>query len=197
MFAAVVIVLIIIIAVYLWKKKVECKCKTKCALRTKMHRLWFDHVDRTNLFIVSTLENLPDAAIVAAHLQENQDDIAAAIGQVYGSAAATSLAALLHEHIDIAGKLVAAYKMPGSKQQTTALSAAWYTNADKIAAFLAAANKRWPLDAASTMMRAHLDTTAAYLTARLERDWKKASMLHDQVVDQAIHMADVLTDGIM
>jgi hypothetical protein len=45
-------------------------------------------------------------------------------------------------------------------------------------------------------MRSHLDATNALLEARLAHDWARAEVLHDHVIDQAIHMADTLTDGI-
>jgi hypothetical protein len=204
---AAVVVLIIIIgaAVWAWRRSrgpgraafgglsPEGGVPTRDKLREAMRRLWFDHVDRTNLFIVSTLAGLPDAAVVGSHLHTNQDDIAAAFGQFYGARAASALARLLHEHIDAAGEIVKAHR---DHTPTDALVETWYRNADEISSFLSKAGGHWPYPAMNEMMLTHLTVTLEYVAARVSKNWARAAALHDTVVDQAMHMADALVDGI-
>jgi len=46
------------------------------------------------------------------------------------------------------------------------------------------------------MMREHLDLTAAELMARLGKDWTADVAAYEKVHTQALHMADMLSDGI-
>jgi hypothetical protein len=47
------------------------------------------------------------------------------------------------------------------------------------------------------MMREHLDLTTAEATARLNKDWKADIAAYEKVHDQILHMADMLSDGII
>ena len=109
LYLAIIIVLVLVLAAGAWQGR------RARGLHDEMARLWFDHVDRTNLFIISTLGGLPDASAVAAHLQANQDDIGAALGKYYGKAAGKTVANLLHEHISIAGQIVVTLKAGGTR----------------------------------------------------------------------------------
>ena len=183
----IIVVAIVALAVYFRRR---CLGYRRDALREQMVRLWIEHVDRTREFIVATLENLPDADAIGARLQKNQDQIAALIGAYYGRANEQRLAALLHEHIDIAAKIVNAYKRSEPAEE---LVKTWYKNADEISNAFKDMNRKFDV---SKMMRAHLDTTAAYLTARVKKDWGAAVILSDRVIDQAVHMAHSITDVI-
>ncbi len=159
-----------------------------------MRRLWFDHVERTAFYILSALQDSPDIDAVAAYLHKNQDAIGAAIVPFFGSAAGQRLAELLHEHINLAARLVGAAKQ-GAPLDDAML--AWKQNADEISDFLADANPAWERAATRTMMRRHLELTAAFLRARLLGQWELSYAQHSHVVDQAQHMADFLTRGIL
>ena len=47
------------------------------------------------------------------------------------------------------------------------------------------------------MMREHLDLTTAEVTARLNKDWKADIAAYEKVHEQILHMADMLSDGII
>lgn len=162
-----------------------------------MRQLWEDHVVWTRMVIVSVVADLPDADAGIARLMGNQDDIGGAIAPYYGQAAGDALSALLREHISGAAALLTAAKA-GDATGVEDASAAWYANADAIAAFLAAANPRaWPLAEMTAMMHEHLDLTLAEALARLEGRWADDVAAYDQIHHQILHMADMLSDGVI
>lgn len=170
---------------------------SEVALRNAMRKLWEDHVTWTRLFIVSAVADLPDAGPTAQRLLQNQVDIGNAIKPYYGDAAGEQLTALLTDHILIAADLVGAAKS-GDTAAFEAAHTAWYANADDIAAFLARANPHhWPEAEMAAMMREHLDLTLQEVGARLAGDWAADIAAYDQIHIQGLHMADMLSDGII
>jgi hypothetical protein len=164
-----------------------------------MRKLWEDHITWTRMVIVGTLADpegfLPDLEASTQRLLQNQDDIGDAIKPFYGDAAGEQLSALLREHIVIAAQILQAAK---SGQPLDGLIASWYANADDIAEFLNAANpKNWPLEEMRAMMRQHLDLTLQEAVAYLEGDYAASIAFYDQVHDQALDMADMLSEGII
>jgi hypothetical protein len=160
-----------------------------------MRQLWEDHIVWTREFIVSFAAGAPDLPAVTDRLLRNQDDIGDAIKPFYGDAAGEALSGLLREHIVGAAALLDAAKNGGD---VAAASAAWYANADAIAEFLAAANPRaWPLDEMKAMMKDHLDLTLSEGIARLQGRYADDIAAYDQIHAQILHMADMLSDGII
>src|SRR2546421_7363618 len=98
------------------------------AFHDRMRELWTDHVVYTRNFIVSAAAALPDTAEVAQRLLRNQDEIGETIRPYYGDAAATQLASLLRNHIQLAAKTLVAAKgtstamMPGMNMQDSRMS---------------------------------------------------------------------------
>lgn len=167
------------------------------ALQSAMRQLWEDHIIWTRQFVVSALADSPDKAAVTQRLLQNQVDIGNAIKPFYGDAAGEKLAALLKEHIITAAELVAAVKANDTAKAADA-SKRWNANADEIATFLSGANaKAWPLEEMKTMMRAHLELTTAEVVARLHGDWSADIAAYDKVHTQILHMADMLSAGIV
>lgn len=170
---------------------------SRAAFHDSMRQLWEDHITWTRLYIVSAAADLPDADQAAQRLLRNQADIGDAIKPYYGDAAGTQLTALLRGHILTAAKLVGAAKSADTAA-VNAVSAAWYANADSIAAFLSTANPRnWPVAALRSAMQMHLDLTLKEATARLRGDWAADIVAYDEVHQHILQMADVLSDGII
>jgi hypothetical protein len=167
------------------------------AFHDAMRKLWEDHVTWTRLYIVSAAAGLPDQEATAQRLLQNQADIGNAIKPFYGEAAGDQLTALLRDHILIAAELLQAAKS-GDTAGFNAANERWYANADEIATFLHNANpKAWPLAEMKTMMKEHLDLTLVEASARLAGDWEGDIAAYDQIHVQILHMADMLSNGII
>jgi len=166
-------------------------------LRAAMRKLWEDHITWTRLFLVSALSDLPDSAATTDRLLQNQVDIGNAVKPFYGDAAGSKLSALLKDHILIAADIVQAAKA-GDTGKLESSKTRWTANADEIAAFLSGANpKNWPAADMKAMMHDHLQATTKELEARLNKDWKADVAAYDNVHQQILKMADMLSDGII
>jgi hypothetical protein len=171
--------------------------RTEFRLRTDMRKLWEDHITWTRLAIISLTTGSPDTEATVGRLLQNQTDIGNAIKPFYGNAAGNQLTGLLREHILIAADLIAAAKA-GVQAKLADAQARWEANADQIASFLNRANPAaWKLAATKAMMREHLKLTTAEAVARLEGDWAADVAAYDKIHRQALHMADMLSSGIV
>lgn len=167
------------------------------AFQSAMRKLWEDHIVWTRQFLVSALSDAPDKAAATERLLQNQADIGNAIKPFYGDAAGDKLTALLKEHITTAAELVTALKA-NDKAKAENAQKRWFANADEIATFLSGANpKAWPAAEMKKMMREHLELTTAEAAARLRGDWTADIAAFDNVHTQILHMADMLSAGII
>ncbi len=162
-----------------------------------VRKLWEDHVTWTRVYIIAALADLPEADVAAQRLLQNQADIGNAIKLFYGDQAGDQLTALLRDHILIAADLLAGAKS-GDTAKFEDANTRWYENADQIAAFLHSANPEdWALSEMQAMMKDHLDLTLREAVARLNQDWQSDVAAYDEIHHQILHMADMLSDGII
>ncbi|MFL6467250.1 MAG: glycosyltransferase [Pyrinomonadaceae bacterium] len=169
----------------------------QAAFKDAVRKLWEDHITWTRLFIVSAIADLPDKAATTERLLQNQVDIGNAIKPYYGNEAGDKLTALLKEHITTAAELVAAAKASDNAKVEDSTNR-WQKNADEIATFLSGANpKNWPAAEMKAMMREHLDLTTTEAVSHLKKDWKSDIAAYDKVHVQILHMADMLSSGII
>jgi hypothetical protein len=167
------------------------------AFQGAMRKLWEDHITWTRVFIISAAADLPDKAAATDRLLQNQVDMGNAIKPYYGDAAGNQLTALLKEHITTAAEIVTAAKAGDKAKQDDAIKR-WFTNADQIADFLSKANpKNWPQAEMRKMMRDHLNLTTEEVVARLQGNWAADIAAYDKVHEQILHMADMLSAGII
>jgi hypothetical protein len=167
------------------------------AFQGAMRKLWEDHIVWTRQFVVSAVSDAPDKAAATERLLQNQVDIGNAIKPFYGDAAGDRLTALLKDHIVTAAELVTALKA-NDKAKAESAQKRWFANADEIAGFLSGANpKAWPPAEMKKMMREHLELTTAEVAARLHGDWTADIAAFDNVHTQILHMADMLSAGII
>jgi hypothetical protein len=162
-----------------------------------MRRLWEEHVTWTRLAIISLTTDSPDTKATVARLLRNQTDIGNAVKPYYGAAAGGKLTALLRSHILIAADLIAAAK-EGDTAGVASEQATWTANADRIASLLASANPRfWPVGPMKSMLHDHLRLTTDEVLARLSGHWDADVAAYDRIHIQALHMADMLSNGII
>ena len=170
---------------------------SRASFQDDMRKLWEDHITWTRLYIVSAVGNLPDKAATTERLLQNQAGIGNAVKPFYGEAAGTKLTALLKDHILIAAKLIDAAKANNAAEVATQKTA-WNANADEISGFLSAANpKNWPLEPLKTEMRSHLSLTLDEAVAQIQGNYPASVAAYDKVHAQILHMADMLSAGII
>lgn len=166
------------------------------SFNSAMRELWSDHVIWTRNVIINIIDDAPGTTEAVNRLLQNQTDIGNAIKPYYGNEAGDALTTLLEAHITTAADLLIAAKTNNTADFNTA-SAAWYANADEIAAFLNTANPdNWGLDHMKAMMKEHLDLTLSEAVARLSGDYAADVAAYDQITDQILEMADMLAEGI-
>lgn len=179
------------------KSQPEKRSRQGVKFRNQMRKLWEDHIVWTRMFIVSSVADLPDADTAAGRLLANQDDIGDAIKPYYGEEAGEALSALLRDHILIAADILTAAKS-GDSVGVEEANARWHDNADEIADFLSAANpSNWPQEEMREMMAEHLEWTLAEAVARLNADWDADVAAYDRIHRDILHMADMLSIGII
>jgi len=177
--------------------KTATATKKGLALHDGMRKLWEDHITWTRLAIISLEGGTPDTDATVTRLLRNQSDIGDAIKPFYGEAAGNQLTQLLREHILIAADIIAAAKAGDSANLADAQQK-WIANADEIAALLHSANPRyWPLDVMKAEMHMHLKLTTEEAVAHLQGDWDADVAAYDKVHDHILHMADLLSDGLI
>jgi hypothetical protein len=165
-------------------------------LRNDMRKLWEDHVTWTRLAVISLTTSSADTDATVARLLGNQTDIGNAVKPFYGRAAGAELTRLLREHITIAADLITAAKA-GDQPAVTAAQGRWEANATQIARFLSRANPNWRFGPMRSMLREHLRLTTREVVARLRRNWTADVAAYDEIHRQALHMADMLSAGIV
>lgn len=165
-------------------------------LNQAMRKLWSDHVFWTRLYIISAVNGSPDTQAVATRLLKNQEDIGNAIVPYYGAAAGQKLTDLLRQHILIAVDLVAAAKANDQAKLADA-DRRWHDNAADLATFLSGANPNWPRQAVLDMLNNHLALTTKEAVDRLHGDYGDDVTNFDNIYNQAMMMADTLSNGIV
>jgi hypothetical protein len=167
------------------------------AFRGDMRRLWEDHVTWTRLAIISLTTDSPDTDATVGRLLKNQTDIGDAVKPFYGEAAGNALTAELRKHILIAAEVIAAAQA-GDAAKLADAQARWAGNGDDIAALLHSVNpEHWKLDAMKAELRMHLQLTTDEVVARLQGRWEDDVATYDRVHDHALHLADLLSEGLI
>jgi hypothetical protein len=162
-------------------------------LNRELRKLWIDHTIWTGSYIMSAIAGLPEQQKVLERLLKNQDDIGNAYKPYYGEAAGNKVAALLREHIIIAGQLVEAAKT-GNQPAAAKLNRQWHRNADDIARYLSKANPYWNENVLKDMLYTHLKLINDQVVFRLKKDAEIKAV--DVNEEHMLHFADILSGGI-
>ena len=171
--------------------------RKQVAFRGEMRRLWEDHITWTRLAVISLTTDSPDTKATVGRLLSNQTDIGDAVEPFYGRAAANALTKKLRSHILIAADVVAAARA-GDTVKLTDAQARWAANGDAIATLLSRANPRhWQLGVMKAELRTHLKLTTDEVVARLQGKWAADVAAYDRIHQHALHLADVLSAGLI
>lgn len=165
-------------------------------LKCEMQGLWYQHGDWTHQYIVSAIAGLEGKELVLARLLQNQQDIGSAFKPYYGDEVGNKLAALLTEHIQIAGKLLDAL-IAGNKAEADKQNKAWYRNADDIAKFWNGINPNWTYPEMKQLWDTHLKLLTDQISARLTKNWAADISAYDKGQEHLMKIADVLSVGII
>ena len=167
------------------------------AFHDQMRKLWEDHVTWTRLAIVTFADGSAGFNATATRLLQNQTDIGNAIAPFYGASAGQELTTLLDTHINLAVALLQDAKA-GNTTAFAADKASWYDNANQIADFLSAANRRfWPDAVMREFMKVHLDETLTEAADELSGNYTASVNDYQAVVLHMLAFADLLSSGIM
>lgn len=167
------------------------------AFRNDMRRLWEAHSETTHQLIISTLSDLPNQEETTQNLIQKQNAIVNAIRPFYGNDAGDDLAELLEEHTLIGVTMLQAARKADPQAFEDSVER-WYSNADEIAEFFQETNQEnWPLRKTQPMIRAYLDLTLEEALARWNGDIAASDAAHDKVQNQALKIADMLSEGLI
>lgn len=171
-------------------------CERFIKIINLFRKLWIEHVVWTRSFIISTAADLGDLKYVTARLLRNPADFESALKPFYGADKAKKFRDLLTEHLTIAAQLVSAAKA-GKAEAVEEERKKWYANADEIADFLSSINPNWSRAHWTIMLHDHLKLTETEATERLAGKYEQDVSLFDAIEDQALMMADDMSDGII
>lgn len=73
----------------------------------------------------------------------------------------------------------------------------WHRNADAIAKFLSTANPNWQFKVLQDMLYTHLQLITEIVLDCLKGDWRADIAATDENEIHMIHLADILTEGIV
>ena len=165
-------------------------------VRLALRNLWTEHIVWTHQYIVAAVAQTPDAEAAAGRLLRNQEDIGEAIVPYYGREAGSRLTEILKEHITIAVELIEAARS-GNDAEFAKHDKRWSDNAVTIARFLAGANPHWPEKDVLDLLNLHLQLTKGSVVARLQQDWAADVRALDDLLTEAMVIADTLHDGLV
>lgn len=170
--------------------------KVELDLSNEMRKLWEEHVAWTRMTIISIANNLPDQELVIQRLLRNAPEMGAVFKPYYGNEKASKYAGLIKDHLVIAVQLVKAAKA-GNSAAAAEAEKKWYANADEIAAFLGSINPYWSKEDWIAMLHEHLSLTKSEAVSILTGNYATSIQLYDKIENQALMMADGLTNGIV
>jgi hypothetical protein len=150
----------------------------------------------TRSFIISAAENLKDVQPVTERLLRNPSDFADFLEPFYGTAASERFEELLREHLLLAADLLKSAKAGDSAGADT-VRKKWYANADSIASLLASVNPYWSFEIWQRHLYDHLGLVEQEATERLNKEYAKDIAIFGPMEEQALTMADLMSEGII
>lgn len=158
--------------------------------------LWEQHDVWTRATIVSLVFDLPNTQPVVARLLRNPVDFELILQSFYGRKIAAGFRELLTEHLTLAADIVMAAKI-GDEAALAESRRLWYANALDIARLLGRINPFWSKEEWRGLMFHHLDLVEAEAVLTLTGQHQQAVDVYDEIEEQSLVMADVMSQGII
>lgn len=170
-------------------------CKSIIMLNNIFRQLWEQHIMWTRSFIISTVDDLKDLEYVTKRLLKNPNDFADLFNTFYGSEKSNKFQKLFEEHLLIAADLVNQAKN-NNTEKINETREKWYKNADEISEFLSSINVFWEKEQWQKMLYEHLKMTENEAVTRIEKQFQENIDIYDEIENQALKMADYMSQGI-
>lgn len=166
------------------------------ALISSLRKLWIQLAIWSRSLIVSTAAGLGDIQAITDRLTDLPEAFSAVLGQYFEPQDADRFRGLLAEHISAIEALVAAEK--NNDVQTVNLETVnLYNNAGRIAAYLVSINPYWDRDQLSSLLYDYIEMQLADLVTRLEGDYARELAIFDDLLTQAVKIADYTAQGML
>ncbi|HBR03551.1 MAG TPA: acetylglutamate kinase, partial [Ruminiclostridium sp.] len=133
---------------------------------------------------------------VAKRLLRNPTDFAMVLREFYGEDVVSKFVELFTSHLKIAAELVEAGKAGNSSAAADA-ERRWYVNANQIANFLNSINPYWSVQEWQKLLYDHLAMTKEEAVHMLGQKYEDSIRIFDEIEQQALLMADTMTQGIV
>ena len=169
--------------------------KNEIALNQNLRKLWADQATWTYKYIISNLERLFDNKFVLVRLLNNQEFLGSSISNFFGTYNTQKFIDLMKEHVDLIGQLIEILKS-GSKTRLDNLTIKWQQNAEEIAQLLASVNPNWKKENLIILFN-NIQAIKDQIMARLHKKWDVDIKLLNKTIEHNLHIADVLTEGIV
>ncbi|MBP2649587.1 MAG: hypothetical protein H6Q74_412 [Firmicutes bacterium] len=165
-------------------------------LKNYFRLLWEQHVYWTRMVILGIAFTMPDLESTTARLLTNTTDFTKIFSHYYDNKVADEFERLVHNHLKITDTLINAAKA-SNNTLVSDTEKSWYENADNIVRFLNHINSCWAIKPMRAMWHEHLALTKEEAVAVLTKDYQKSIDFFDKIEQQALVMADILSNGII
>lgn len=173
----------------------EPSAASKDALQDEMRLLWTQHAAWTRTLLVETLAGSSSTPHAKVRLREVHADLGDAVRPYFGDESADELTDLLEAESAAAIKLFESAQAQDQAAVTEA-TIEWRAQSRAIAELFANQSTSWDQEALRKTFDAHIDTTLAQVSARLEGDWAADIRAFDQLEDRNVVIADAITQGL-
>jgi len=166
-------------------------------LRATLVSFGTEHMDLTYGAVSSALQGSKSAEADQADLIKNGNDLAAAVGSVYGADAEKTFKDVWTLHLVQFVNYAVASSKGDEAGKTTALETIDSQYTKPLAAYLAKANPNLPEDALYSGLKEHVDMTAVMIDDQAKGDYAAATAQRDMGVKHLEGLMTTLAGGIV
>jgi len=166
------------------------------SLHLVMRDLLYARSSLIHEYVVESIAGMPSAETTMNRLQQIETDFGKPLAFFYGGAFGDRVSSTLRPGLDDARSMVNGARQGDATAQAAA-KAAWYENADSVAAVFAQKNPRWSRRDLAYLFRSSVDDVARDVETRAASDWTLNVYAADAMRRDGTRIADVLSDGVI